>query len=60
VSSHYLVGNSLSIIREHARAAECDLLAMGAYADRTNERLSLGSTTEYLMRNSTVPVLVHH
>jgi nucleotide-binding universal stress UspA family protein len=60
VNSHYLIGNSLSIIPEHAREAACDLLAMGAYADLTTKRLSLGSTTEYLMRNSTVPVLVHH
>jgi nucleotide-binding universal stress UspA family protein len=35
-------------------------MAMGAYADMTAESTSLGSTTEYLMRASTVPVLVHH
>ena len=31
-----------------------------AYTDQTAESLGLGLTTEYLMRNSTVPVLVHH
>jgi nucleotide-binding universal stress UspA family protein len=60
VSAHYLKGDSLSVILEHAREAKCDLLVMGAYADRTAESLGLGSTTEYLMRNSAVPVLVHH
>lgn len=60
VNAHYLKGDSLSVILDHAREAKCDLLAMGAYADRTAEGLGLGSTTEYLMRNSTVPVLVHH
>jgi nucleotide-binding universal stress UspA family protein len=60
VSAHYLKGDSLSVILDHAREAKCDLLAMGAYADRTAENLGLGSTTEYLMRNSAVPVLVHH
>jgi nucleotide-binding universal stress UspA family protein len=60
VNTHYLTGDSLSVILDHAREEKCDLLAMGAYADQTAESLSLGSTTEYLMRNSTVPVLVHH
>jgi nucleotide-binding universal stress UspA family protein len=60
VSAHYLKGDSLSVILDHAREAKCDLLAMGACADRTAESLGLGSTTEYLMRNSAVPVLVHH
>jgi nucleotide-binding universal stress UspA family protein len=60
VNAHYLKGDSLSVILEHAREAKCDLLAMGAYADRTAESLGLGSTTEYLMRNSAVPVLMHH
>jgi len=35
-------------------------MAMGAYADQTAEKLGLGSTTEYLMRESPVPVLVQH
>ncbi|HEX3561079.1 MAG TPA: universal stress protein [Pyrinomonadaceae bacterium] len=60
VSAHYLTGDSLKVILNHARDEECDLLAMGAYADQTAERLALGSTTEYLMRHSSVPVLVHH
>jgi nucleotide-binding universal stress UspA family protein len=60
VNTHYLKGDSLSVILDHASEAKCDLLVMGAYADQTAESLGLGSTTEYLMRNSTVPVLVHH
>jgi nucleotide-binding universal stress UspA family protein len=60
VNAHYLKGDSLSVILDHASDAKCDLLVMGAYADQTAESLGLGSTTEYLMRNSTVPVLVHH
>jgi nucleotide-binding universal stress UspA family protein len=60
LNTHYLKGDSLSLILDHAREEKCDLLAMGAYADQTAESLGLGSTTEYLMRNSTVPVLLHH
>jgi nucleotide-binding universal stress UspA family protein len=60
LSTHYLVSDSLSAILDHVQEKKCDLLAMGAYADQTAESLGLGSTTEYLMRNSTVPVLVHH
>ena len=60
LSTHYLVGDSHSLIIEHAKEKNCDLLAMGAYDNRLAESLALGSTTEYLMRNSPVPVLVHH
>jgi nucleotide-binding universal stress UspA family protein len=60
LNTHYLKGDSLSLILDHAREEKCDLPAMGAYADQTAESLGLGSTTEYLMRNSTVPVLLHH
>jgi nucleotide-binding universal stress UspA family protein len=60
VSTHYLEGDSLNVILKHLKEAKCDFLAMGAYADQTAEKLGLGSTTEYLMRNSPVPVFVHH
>ncbi len=60
VNAHYLVSDRISAILDHAADEKCDLLAMGAYADMTAEKLGLGSTTEYLMSNSTVPVLVHH
>jgi len=60
VSTRYLTGDSLSLILDYVRDRNCDLMAMGAYADQTAEKLGLGSTTEYLMRESTVPVLVHH
>lgn len=59
-STHYLTGDSLRVILDHITEEKCDLLVMGAYADCTAESTSLGSTTEYLMRNSAVPVLVHH
>ncbi|HEV7377919.1 MAG TPA: universal stress protein [Pyrinomonadaceae bacterium] len=60
LTTHYLTGDSLSVILNHAQEKKCDLLAMGAYADQTAESLGLGSTTEYLMRASFVPILVHH
>jgi nucleotide-binding universal stress UspA family protein len=60
VSIHYLVGDSHSLIIDHAKENNCDLLAMGAYDNRLADTLALGTTTEYLMRNSPVPVLVHH
>jgi nucleotide-binding universal stress UspA family protein len=60
LSTHYLVGDSHAVIIEHAKQNNCDLLAMGAYDNRLADSLALGTTTEYLMRNSLVPVLVHH
>jgi nucleotide-binding universal stress UspA family protein len=60
VSIHYLVDDSHSVIIDHLRENNCDLLAMGAYDNRLADSLALGTTTEYLMRNSPVPVLVHH
>jgi len=60
LSSHYLVGDSHSAIIEHTKERNCDLLAMGAYDNRLAESLALGTTTEYLIHNSPVPVLVHH
>jgi len=60
LSTHYLFGDSHSLILDHAKENNCDLLVMGAYDNRLAESLALGSTTEYLMHNSPVPVLVHH
>jgi nucleotide-binding universal stress UspA family protein len=60
LSTHYLVGDSHAAIIEHAKENNCDLLVMGAYDNRLADSLALGTTTEYLMRNSPVPVLVHH
>jgi nucleotide-binding universal stress UspA family protein len=71
LSTHYLVshqiadhrafvGDSHALILDHAREKNCDLLVIGAYDNRLAESLALGTTTEYLMRNSPVPVLVHH
>ena len=60
LSTHYLLGDSHSLLLDHAKENNCDLLVMGAYNNRLAESLALGSTTEYLMRKSPVPVLVHH
>jgi nucleotide-binding universal stress UspA family protein len=60
LSTHYLFGDSHSLILDHAKENDCDLLVMGAYNNKLAESLALGSTTEYLIRNSPVPVLVHH
>ena len=60
LSTHYLVGNSHSLILDHVRETGSDLLVMGAYDDSIGESLALGSTTDYLIHNSPVPTLVHH
>jgi nucleotide-binding universal stress UspA family protein len=60
VSTHYLMGDSHAFIIDHAKENNCDLLAMGAYDNTLADSLALGTTTEYLMRNSPMPVLVHH
>ena len=60
VSAHYLIGDSHTVIIDHVKENNCDLMAMGAYDNRLADSLALGTTTEYLMRNSPVPVLVHH
>ena len=60
LSAHYLVGDSHAAILDHAKEKNCDLLVMGAYDNRLADSLALGTTTEYLIRNSPVPVLVHH
>lgn len=57
--THYLEGDSHLIILEHAKQKECDLLAMGAFADRDLEPLALGTTTEAMLGHSHIPVLVH-
>lgn len=60
LSTHYLIGDSHAAIIQHAKKIKCDLLVMGAYENRLADSLALGTATEYLMRNSPVPVLVHH
>jgi nucleotide-binding universal stress UspA family protein len=57
--THYLEGDSHEVILEHARQKECDLLAMGAFADRDVDVLALGTTTEAMLGQSHIPVLVH-
>jgi nucleotide-binding universal stress UspA family protein len=60
LSTHYLTGDSHAVIIEHAKEIGCDLMVMGAYDSRLADSLALGTTTDYLVRNSPVPVLVHH
>lgn len=50
--THYLEGDSHMIILEHAKKKECDLLVMGAFADRDLESLALGTTTEAMLGHS--------
>lgn len=59
LSTHYLTGDSHAVIIEHAKEIGCDLMVMGAYDNRLADSLALGTTTDYLVRNSPVPVLVH-
>jgi nucleotide-binding universal stress UspA family protein len=60
LSTHYLVSDSHQAIIEHAKEISCDLMVMGAYDNRVADSLALGTTTDYLIHNSPVPVLVHH
>ncbi|HEX6187181.1 MAG TPA: universal stress protein [Pyrinomonadaceae bacterium] len=60
LSTHYLTGDSHAVIIEHAKESGCDLMVMGAYDNRLADSLALGTTTDYLLRNSPAPVLVHH
>jgi nucleotide-binding universal stress UspA family protein len=59
-STHYLTGDSHSVIINHAKEIGCDLMVMGAYENRVADSMALGTTTDYLIRSSPVPVLVHH
>jgi nucleotide-binding universal stress UspA family protein len=58
-TAHHLEGDSHLAILEHASKKECDLLAMGAFADQDVEGLALGTTTEAMLGHSHIPVLVH-
>jgi len=60
LSTHYLTGDSHAVIIEQSKEIGCDLMVMGAYDNRLADSLALGTTTDYLVRNSPVPVLVHH
>jgi nucleotide-binding universal stress UspA family protein len=60
LSTHYLVSDSHAVIIDHAKEIGSDLLVIGAYDNRIADSLALGTTTDYLIHNSPVPVLVHH
>jgi nucleotide-binding universal stress UspA family protein len=59
LSTHYLTGDSHSVIIDHAKEIGCDLMVMGAYQNRLADSLALGTATDYLVRKSPVPVLVY-
>jgi nucleotide-binding universal stress UspA family protein len=60
LSTHYLIGDSHSLIIDHAKETRCDLMVMGAYDNRLADSFALGTITDYLVHTSPVPVLVHH
>jgi len=60
LSTHYLTGDSHSVIIDHAKEIGCDLMVMGAFENALADSLALGTTTDYLVRKSPVPVLVYH
>jgi nucleotide-binding universal stress UspA family protein len=45
-------------ILKHTTEAPVDLLVMGAYGRSRLRELILGSTTSYVIRNTTIPVLM--
>jgi nucleotide-binding universal stress UspA family protein len=50
-------GDPASVIVEAAQAQNCDLIVMGTHGRGGLNRLLMGSVTEKVLRNSTVPVL---
>jgi nucleotide-binding universal stress UspA family protein len=47
-------------IHETAHRHHCDLLVMGAYAHSRVRELLLGGATDWIMRHTTIPVLMRH
>jgi nucleotide-binding universal stress UspA family protein len=43
-----------------AKAQNCDLIVMGAYAHSRLREMFLGGATDHIMRHATVPVLMRH
>jgi nucleotide-binding universal stress UspA family protein len=48
------------IILRKAAEIRCDLVVMGAYAHSRLREIVLGGTTDFMMRHSTVPILMAH
>jgi nucleotide-binding universal stress UspA family protein len=47
-------------ILEHANALSCDLLIKGAYTQSRLRQFIFGGTTQYILSNATLPVLMAH
>ncbi|WP_254530425.1 universal stress protein [Natrinema gelatinilyticum] len=57
VVTDVIQGDPRSVIVEHATADDFDLVVMGAHGRRGLEEYVLGSTTDYVVNRSEVPVL---
>ena len=53
-----LSGKAEHEIIKFIKESSVELMVMGAHGNRRFEELTLGSTTSYVMRKSTVPVLI--
>lgn len=60
IQAHCLTGTPGREILETARSVNADLIVMGAFGHSRIHDLILGSTTAHIMRQSPVPVLLHH
>lgn len=58
VITHILTGRPANEVAQLASDLDADLLVVGAHGERGFHRLLLGSTTDRIVRLSTVPVLV--
>jgi nucleotide-binding universal stress UspA family protein len=47
-------------VLEHANALSCDLLIKGAYTQSRLRQFIFGGTTQYILSNATLPVLMAH
>ncbi len=57
IETAVLEGSPSLAIVEHATATQCDLVVMGTHGRGGIDRLLLGSVTERVVRNASVPVL---
>jgi nucleotide-binding universal stress UspA family protein len=51
-------GEITTVIGDYRKAHDIDLLVMGAYGHSRIRRFLVGSTTDYVMRNATAPLLL--
>jgi nucleotide-binding universal stress UspA family protein len=48
------------ILLTHAKENKFDLIVMGAYGHSRLSEIILGGTTQYMMNNSQIPLLMSH